>query len=249
MGKLQHYDDEVGTLSIAETVTTNPYDVLMAQFISPTLDGAQTISGTLKGQMCAEESNSLADFCSQLTAYVVSGDGLTVRGVLLAHDTSALSSEWATADTNRKFPRGGAQTVTNVSASDGDRIVIEVGYRSHNTVSTSRSGILTWGTARQDLEMDVDLPEDETDTNNLTKAAWFEFSLDIVFDTSLRATQEVVEVGAAVAEPELRFSQEVIEVGAALAEPELRFSQLIIEVAASIVGHGGWGWGPSWQEV
>src|SRR5574337_790602 len=128
------------TLSAAEAVATSPLDVLIAQYVSEPLSGAQTISGPLTGQLRALEAALDADYRAQLLAKVVSGDGATLRGTLLGFDTAVLSSEWATALTNRNFPRGGAQTLTSVAASDGDRIVIEVGYRSHNTHTTSRAG-------------------------------------------------------------------------------------------------------------
>lgn len=161
-------------LTFTATLTTE--DCAHVQWVSEPI-AAQTISGTVKGQCRAFEANAANDARSQMTAYVVSRDGQTVRGTLLAFDTSALSNEWATSSTNRKFPKGwaGAGTaISSVAAQDGDRIVIELGARSTCVVSSSYTNTLTIGE-----QTAGDLPEDETDTT--AAAAWFEFSHNVVF--------------------------------------------------------------------
>jgi hypothetical protein len=149
---------------------------MVRQWISEAL-AAQTISGTVKSIIRCSESNVAADFRSQLSIRVVSGDGGTVRGTLLALDESTLSNEWATSLTNRKFPlnwSGAGVTLSSVTVQNGDRIVVEVGYRAHNTSATSYTGNVEAGdSAAQDCV------ENETDV--LQYNPWIEFSQNLLF--------------------------------------------------------------------
>lgn len=107
-------------------------DTLVTQYVFGPLK-AQTISGTIKGQIQGRHDSGLLDTRAQLLVKVVSADGGTVRGTLLPMDTGALSSEFVAVLRNRMFPRGGAQALTNVAAQKGDWIVLEVGVRQHGT--------------------------------------------------------------------------------------------------------------------
>src|SRR5262245_66296197 len=77
-------------------------DCLVRQYVSDAID-AQTITGTVKGIIRAKESAATMDGFAQLLIKVVSNDGATVRGTLLALNTS-FGAELATAYPNRKFP-------------------------------------------------------------------------------------------------------------------------------------------------
>jgi len=146
----------------------NPFDQLIGQWISEPL-AAQTISGTVKGQMRARESGSAADARAQVVIKVVSGDGQTVRGTLVDFSGAALSSEFSTTMTNRKFPLAAISPVTmsSVVAQAGDRLVIEIGSR--------RSGADPGSTEfRLGESGGSDLPEDETTTQD--QNPWMEFS-------------------------------------------------------------------------
>jgi len=192
-----------------EAIATSPLDVLVAQFTSAPVS-AQTISGTVKGQIRASESNADADFRAQVVAWVVKPDG-TSRGTLLAADTSALSSEMTTTLTNRKYPLAAISpaTLSSVVAVAGDRIVIEVGVRSHNTHTTNRSATLRFGTSAT-----TDIAEDETTTAD--DRPWIELSGTITFEpVPLRATQTLVEVEITDATPEIRATQTFVEVAIA----------------------------------
>ena len=180
--KVSNTNAEVGG---AETSATAPYDVILRQFVSEPLQ-AQTISGTVKGQIRARESDPAAQMCAALVIRVVSNDGLTERGVLLAYFPAALSSGFDPAtSTNRKFPPSTA--LTSVTCQDGDRIVVEIGHRAFNTVTTSYTGYVwfnnTIGTA--------DLPEDEITTDNL--CPWIEFSQALLWD-QVQVNQAVAQV-------------------------------------------------------
>lgn len=163
------------TFTQTETSSTANEDMLVSQYVSDPI-GAQTITGTVKGQILAKESGSSGDQRAQLLIKVVSNDGSTVTGTLLAMDTTALSNEFPTStSTNRKFPKGwsGAGTsLSSVTSNNNDRIVIEIGARKGDTSSTNFITTLTFGD-----DNGSDLPEDETTTT--TNNPWIEFSMTI----------------------------------------------------------------------
>ncbi len=151
-----------------------PSDGLVCQFVSAAL-AAQTILGTIKGQVLSQEDSGRADYRAQLLVKVVSNDGKTLRGILLAHDTDVLRSEFATSLVNRKFPVAWSlvgATVDTLSIVDGDRLVFEIGARKHDTSTTSRTATLRFG------DNGTDLPEDEAAT---VGDPWIELSHDVVF--------------------------------------------------------------------
>jgi hypothetical protein len=157
--------------SVLENVSNQPYDVLVSQFISDPM-AAQTISGTIKGQLRVYEDNAAADFCRAVVVKVVSEDCSVLRGALLSHFPPSLVSEFAGSATNRYFPPSTA--VTQVVCQDGDRMVVEVGYRSFNAVTTAYTGYFRFGDNSAS-----DLPEDETDTHDYNP--WLEFSQTLTF--------------------------------------------------------------------
>lgn len=156
---------------------------LMFQYVSPPI-AAITIAGTVKGQVLARQSTANANVCTQFRIYVVSNDGATVRGVLLDFDNSALTNEFPIVPAqiqNRKIPRGytGSGTAMSpVNALTGDRIVIDVGFRT----TPPDNGAYT-----VDMYMGAptinDLPEDETtnDASGQNFNSWVEISDTLVF--------------------------------------------------------------------
>jgi hypothetical protein len=159
---------------------TSTQDVLMAQYVSMPVAG-QTISGTAKLYMKASEVNAADDMRSQLVIWVMKPDG-TSRGVLYAGDTGGLTSEWATTLTNRKFPPSVPITLSSVTATAGDRIVVELGART-GTI-TNRNAQLQVGDNQAS-----DLGENETDTGSLN--AWLEFSAAITLSAGDGNFEEV----------------------------------------------------------
>lgn len=148
-------------------------DVLLAQYVSAPL-AAQTIGGTLKGQFIAFESVSSADMRAQLVVKIVSNDGATLRGTLLDFDVFTLFFEFDTLNQNRKFPRLSPAFLANLTVQDGDRLVFELGYRAHNTTTSTRSGAVEIGDSAG-----TDLPENETETAQYNP--WIEFSQSLAF--------------------------------------------------------------------
>ena len=157
-------------------------DGLVMQFVSPAL-AAQTITGTVAGVFLARENNSAANMQSQFIARVIAPDG-TVRGTLVPASTAALSNEWLVSTTssswrNARFPVGSNGTsVTSVAALDGDKIVIEVGFRAINTNATTFSGFLSYGGGTTNS----DLAQNDTSTQSAGyHFAWMEFSQNLTF--------------------------------------------------------------------
>jgi hypothetical protein len=187
-------------------VPAGAVDVLINQHISAPLSGNQTIAGAIKGQMRALESNAAADLRAQCVIWVMKPDG-TSRGTLVAASASALASEFATGTAaNREFPLGSPVTPSSVAALDGDRIVVETGYRKHENATTSRTGTVVIGSTAGG----TDLPEDESTTTN--NVPWIEFADTLVFQaTQVRVSQLGVEA-AYIGDPEARVSQLGVEV-------------------------------------
>lgn len=180
----QAYQPDQGqdTEPVREGTTAAVLDVLGAQFISPPLETPGTIgTGTVKGQVYATESSSAADLRAQMSIRVVSRDGTTVRGTLLGFDTGALGTDefsvYSTF-TNRQFPRGGSTALSSVAASDGDRIVIEIGFRGHEGTATNRDARFRFTAGG----LSGDLPEDQTTTTR-GYSTWMEFSETFTFET------------------------------------------------------------------
>lgn len=161
--------------TVTDSNNTTDTDQVARQYVSPPLNGAQTISGNVKGQIKVSESSNAQNAASEIVAYIVSNDGSTVRGVLLDFYTGILSSEFSTSVVNRKFPRSAASPVTlsSVSAQDCDRLVIEIGSRNYST-GTGATQTYTFGD-----DSASDLAENETQST--VADPWVEFSGTIAF--------------------------------------------------------------------
>ncbi len=158
-------------LSIAETSVSNVFDVAMLRLVSDPINGAQTIAGTFDLCLGLRENNVLADFFPYVHIWVSQGDTDTARGTLLADYIDA--TEFPSAATTQATSLTTPQTLSSVNASDGDRIIVEIGYRATNTTATSRTGTLDYGAAHEDNYVGVG-----TSTNF---TGWVQFSQDIAF--------------------------------------------------------------------
>lgn len=175
-------------ISSAMATVTNTKDSttlhcsLIRQYVTGPL-AAQTISGTVKGQMRCIESNGNFAACVAVSIRACSEDGGTIRSpALLAISNSDLYTsgtvhEMATSLTNRSLEDSAENkslSLTSCTLSEGDRLVIELGFRSSDT-STIRTGGISFG----DDHATTDLPEDQVATaaNN----PWIEFSQTINF--------------------------------------------------------------------
>lgn len=153
---------------------TNANFTCLGRLVSRALT-TQTIDGTVKGQfLCLRttQSDTLA-----VAIKVVKPDG-TDRGVLLAvsasDNTGAEPPRMATGLTNRQIQdvsENTSITLSSVSATAGDFIVVELGFRQGGTSTTSTVNIRASSNT-------TDLGENNSDTSG---ACWLEFSDDITF--------------------------------------------------------------------
>jgi len=140
--------------SKATAVSSTIQTILNRQYVYGPIQ-AVTINGTVKGQLRGWESHTSMDAVSAIGLRVVKPD-LSNRGVLLA--ITAGATEYvtgATTHTNRFTPASTA--LTEVVASDGDYLVIEIGC-SETATATNRLVQQIFG----DDHATNDLAENET---------------------------------------------------------------------------------------
>lgn len=159
------------------------------RYVSDPLSGAQTISGTVKAYARVFEKDALSNASTRFEAYVVSSDGGTVRGTLLAIGSYGSGAEANLTARNLAFADG--DTVTNVNALDGDRIVCCFGYG--DATGSGPAATATWGCSHATA---IDLPEDETTTTSYNP--WVEFSADLVFALDPTARYDTNDAGNTV---------------------------------------------------
>lgn len=154
------------TYSIALADFTNQ---LISTFVSPPLDGYQIISGSVKGQIQTyTASASTANFRGEI--YVVSGDGLTVRGTLFSE--GAIGDGVSLNNSLRNKIWSNSDTLSAVGAEDGDRIVFKIGITHFGF---SNDVFFRLG----DTET-LDLPENNTETSTAF-SPWLELSQTLSF--------------------------------------------------------------------
>jgi hypothetical protein len=146
-------------------------DVLIAQFVSAPISGSTTINGTVKGQVRAVENSTTADLRMQCVIGVVSNDGSSFRGTLIASNDGALSNEFNNSLRNIYIPVGGSTSVSSVTANDGDRLVVEIGYRKHKNATTSRTGGFDLGAVSGATDLAEDFMTEVTEASVVTSTA------------------------------------------------------------------------------
>jgi hypothetical protein len=157
---------------------------MLHQHVSKTLNGNQTISGTFKGIIRAQESNAAANYISQCVIRVFSGDMTTERGVLYGgNSNTGGTGEWNTSISGSSLvPTAvGAlpdTALSSVNALDGDVVVVEIGYRSINTITTSYTGT-AYALNPQNTTASPDYPSSHHASGTVP---WIEFSQDLIFD-------------------------------------------------------------------
>lgn len=171
---------------VAET-TASTTNVAVGVFVSEPL-GAQTIAGDITAVIRAYGTiGSGNDDALQVGAYLISGDGTTVKQTLYAGHTAALQATTATGQLGQEFTSTGgapgptriipAQAMTSQSADAGDRLMLIVGYRTYDVSAGARDSELRFG--------DPAATADQALTAGLTTdlVPWVELSADLAFDT------------------------------------------------------------------
>jgi hypothetical protein len=156
-------------------------DSLFIQFVSDPL-AAQTISGTATAVLAVRESNLNVNARAQMVIRAVSNDGTTFRGTLMDYDTAGLSNEYTTASgvlPGVNYPRGHVNTtLTSTTLQEGDRLVIEMGCRSH----AGTAGTLTFQCGDNGP---LDMLTDESTTTGMP---WIEFSQTLIWGAQYTVT-------------------------------------------------------------
>lgn len=217
------------TVARAETNASNTWDVLLYRGVSGPL-AAQTISGTVDVVIGALESNSAADFYWHIHIYATQGDSDTPRGTLLTDYVENTTNEFPTTATGRALQS--AQALTSLAVSAGDRLVVEIGYIARNSVTTSRTGTINYGT-----QLSANPFGDASDltsgsTNVTTLAGFISFS-GTVSEAAVgeRISQLPIEVFSE-GSTGVQLSQLPVEISSS-GSKALRLSQLAVEVFAS----------------
>lgn len=138
---------------------------------------AQTISGTVKAYLMSRMYAGTDATQDRLEIYVVSSDGLTVRGTLLAIARYGAVGGFVNNATHRNKSWANGDAISSLAIQSGDRLVVAIGYS--DGAGTTPEGSIKWG----DPLATADLPENETQTSDGT--AWIEFSGNIAFPAML----------------------------------------------------------------
>jgi hypothetical protein len=173
---LQPSGSVLGAVAVAG-LGVNPSNTLVVQYTSTPLL-AQTISGTITGQIQAFEAALTNNYGPQMRVFVwrQSDSSTWVLYPLDVYNAGTSSPpEFATSNTNRVFPQSGsAGTLTSQTAADGDVLVFEIGFRQNST--DVANGSLRLG----DNGSSGDLPADQT-TAGPTFNPWLQLSQTILF--------------------------------------------------------------------
>ena len=157
----------IGPWTIGETASDRRY------VTSLRLASNQRIEGTITAVARALESLLINNVSTRFEAYVVSENGQTVRGTLLAIGSHGTGAELDTSLRNIYFAN--ATTVSAVDALANDRIVFVFGYS--DSIGVTPEAQTSWGGNHAN---GIDLPANET--NATAYNPWIEFSQDLIFE-------------------------------------------------------------------
>jgi len=179
------------TAAKAETSNSNIWSVLLRRFVSEPINNPGTLSGTFTLVAGWLESNLAANMVARAHLYVTVGSTDVVRGALTS----------LALDSTTEFPITGFGTgangikvvspsMTPVAVQTGDRLVLELGFKAANTVTTSYTGTFYYGGTGADLAAG--------DRNVTTRPGWIEFahaSFHDAFDIPFREGTTTTTVG------------------------------------------------------
>jgi len=131
------------TSTIAEVVTTNLWDVALGRWVS---DAFATLTKFTNSQTTdwvfgIGENSTSANNYTHVHIYITVGSTDSVRATLLANNIRGTENS-----TTAQGQANGTLTLSSAIAEVGDRLVVEIGYQAANTVTTSYSSTLYYGT-------------------------------------------------------------------------------------------------------
>lgn len=142
------------------------------QYISPQVD-SQFINGTLQCYIQCREFATTDNVVTRFAARVITGSG-TTRGTLMAAGKWGSDVELVNNATLRTAAVCSQSNMTSVTAGQGDRIVIEIGFS--DLAGTTPQGAYRWG-ASSLTEAAVN------ETTTTSAVGWAEFSQNLVYFT------------------------------------------------------------------
>jgi len=126
-------------------------------YVSRRLDGAQSISGTIKGTIRCMESGANDNLDAvRVCIWVCNEAGTSLVGTLLSYANYGTIAEFNTALRAKRIADGDA--IGTVSAADNNRIVMEIGF-GNTTTGSGITGTMSYGD-----DSGTDLGDNETDT-------------------------------------------------------------------------------------
>lgn len=187
----------LATLTTAvETSTSNSFDSLLARFVSTETIPSDRVIGRafLDQSIRFSRPEAASDPYVQIVVKVISGDGSTVRGTLLAANTATTAlgavtgerMEFLSSLTTRAW---WGVPLTEVAALAGDRILVEVGVRFTNTVATAYTASASFGDPSATGDLAV------SSNSGSALCPWIEFHEDIFAATPIASpyAREVIE--------------------------------------------------------
>jgi hypothetical protein len=219
----------IASVARAEANANDEYDVLLYRGVSGPL-GTQEITVNVNVVIGVGESSASANDHWHVHIYTTQGDSDTVRQTGVDNYREAAgTNEWPT--TAAGLALNAAQSC-HIHTTDGDRLVVEIGYAARNTVTTSYTGTLWYGIVKNSV-----IAADLTEAGDETSLAGF-----ISFDASVaegtivaRASQGPVETLLTETTVTGRVSQGPVEVLMTDDANPARVSQVVGELVRSAV--------------
>lgn len=212
----------------AETNASTTWDVLLYRGVSGPL-AAQTISGNVDVCISVRNYFSSGSFRYHLHIYVTQGDSDTPRGTLLSDYVD--SANWTAITQELGIRLAAVQALSSLAISDGDRIVVEVGYQATNSSTSSFTGRIVYGwngngATLRDLKSGENAP-----TTGTTAVGFVEFQSTIAPSATVagRVSQDPALV-LVRPDPAGRVSQLPVLVPVRPSNPDGRVSQLPVLV-------------------
>jgi len=214
----------IASVARAEANANDEYDVLLYRGVSGPL-GTQEITVNVNVVIGVGESNAAANDHWHVHIYTTQGDSDTVRqtGVDNYRETAG-TNEWPT--TEAGLALNAAQSC-HIHTTDGDRLVVEIGYAARNTVTTSYTGTLWYGIVKNSvIAADLTAAGDET-----SLAGFITFDASVAEGTiTARASQGPVETLLTETTVTSRVSQGPVEVLMIDDANPMRVTQAVAEI-------------------
>ena len=190
---------DYGTSKTNAASGTSGHFTLMSRHIIGPFVAAQTVDGTVKGQIRCNETTGTDSYTTAIGLKVIQADG-SDRGTLLAvtgSDDSSTDPPEMNVSTleNRAFrdaSENASITLSSVSAQVGDYLVIEIGFRQGST--SVNNATMQVGTANPAGTAPLgDLTEDDTSISTLL--SWLEFSKDLAILEYYGSNSVPIDIG------------------------------------------------------